>query len=503
MMKNKVWNIAALALAAAMAMMLTAGCRKDNGYRTEEETQLTHYYVNYFAYNMMDTYYLWNEEETVEEGMALWTAYADPVETVKSIRYKDSSGDDIDRWTQVLDDFDGFSGSVSGNTKTYGFDFVLYYADEAKSAIYPVVTLVYKGSPAQKAGIARGDVITQVNGKTLTESNYSDIISDELLSGDACSLTFKDGGSESLTAVEMYEDPVQTTAIFDCGGKKVAYLHYSSFTLDSCSDLVAVCKSFKASGAKELILDLRYNGGGYVLTEDVLASMLAPEGAVNSGEVFETEVYNSTLTEAWGDGVTRFSTEFSSGSGDDKFTLSTAGANIGIDKLYVIMSGGSASASESLICGLKPYLDITLVGEQSYGKFCSGIMAEGAEWYDDYKTEIGESTAAEGKQYADNWGIYVMISRYADKDGITLSMPDGLTPDYKVADDPIDGYPLGSPDETMLAKALALAGYSTKTVRASKSEESGMEKFSKPVEKPGFGARIIGRSLLPDQGVRK
>ena len=65
----------------------------------------------------------------------------------------------------------------------------------------------------------------------------------------------------------------------------------------------------------------------------------------------------------------------------------------------------------------------------------------------------------EGKKYAANWGIYVMIGRYADKNGETGSMPNGFTPDVPVADNPMDGYQLGDPQETMLKAALTLAGY--------------------------------------------
>ena len=52
--------------------------------------------------------------------------------------------------------------------------------------------------------------------------------------------------------------------------------------------------------------------------------------------------------------------------------------------------------------------------------------------------------------------MYVMYSRYADCNGVTLSMPDGIAPDYEVEDDPLDGHDLGDPEETMLAFALKL-----------------------------------------------
>ena len=98
--------------------------------------------------------------------------------------------------------------------------------------------------------------------------------------------------SVSMQSVSMYEDPILMTKIFDCGGKKVGYLAYQSFTFESSLGLYEVCKEFKKEGISELILDMRYNGGGYVFTEEVLASMLAPEEEVKNGSVFETEVWN-------------------------------------------------------------------------------------------------------------------------------------------------------------------------------------------------------------------
>mgnify|MGYP006391498873 CR=1 FL=1 len=94
------------------------------------------------------------------------------------------------------------------------------------------------------------------------------------------------------SGARVSEDPILLTKVFDCGGKKVGYLAYTSFTFESSLGLYEACKEFKKEGITELILDLRYNGGGYVFTEEVLASMLAPEAEVKNKSVFETEVWN-------------------------------------------------------------------------------------------------------------------------------------------------------------------------------------------------------------------
>ena len=426
--------------------------REDN---SEEEKYYTLKYVNQFVYNVMSVYYLWIDE--IQDNLKGWMDNDDPKAKVLEVRYKDASGKDIDKWTQVTDDYETFVRSIEGVSTTYGYEFTLFYTSSSKDYIAAAVTFVYANSPAEKAGLKRGDLITRVDGAPIPADQYKDIVKQKLMNSSHCRLGLSDSRSVEMDAVEMYCDPVHIAKVFDCGGKKVGYLHFTAFTLEASRGLIEVCKEFKAQGISELILDLRYNGGGYVETEEVLASMLAPAAKVASGDIFMTEVYNKMLTEAWGEDetITHFRNRFKIGG----TTLDTAESNVGISKIYAIMTGGSASASEAIICGLKPFMDITIVGQQSYGKYCSGIIIEGANWYETYKNNLSVREHKNGVKYAANWGIYVMIGRYADRDGITGCMPNGFAPDVEVADAPLDGYQLGDPNETMLKVALTLAGY--------------------------------------------
>lgn len=437
---------------------------------TPDESQLTdaelkNYYINTFAANSMDQYYLWIDEPQVAEKMDKWILTADPVTTIKDIRYKDWSGMDIDRWTRMLDSYEETVDSFDGIETTYGFDFELYRLDATN--VCAVITYVMKGSPAEKAGLKRGDVIVKVNGKymPLQDNEYVPIVNQELLDGSTLRATLLKGESDiTLNAVKMQEDAVLLTKVFDCQNKKVGYMVYNSFTFESIERLIEECKKFKDAGISELILDLRYNPGGYGIASEAFASMLAPETEIKAGSVYQTEVYNEELTKYYEkrnrSNKTLFTTEFVYPHGNEKKTSNTADANIGIEKLYVIITDNSASASEALICGLKPYLPITLIGQKSYGKFCGGYLLGAQEFYDDYKeplTKMGIYT--EGREAVKGWGMYIMVSRYADKDGITGSMPDGYLPDIEVEDDPIDGYQLGDPEESMLKVALTQAGY--------------------------------------------
>ena len=479
-----------LRLCLLLAMCLFSGCGKqmpDEYRRLDEETRTRRKYVNLFAWNVMDTYYLWKEE--IADEMAAWQNWEEPIAKVEEIRYKDRRGQDVDRWTRVTDDFASFSGIVSGHTRTLGMDYLLYYVDKTHTRICAVVTYTYGGSPAEEAGIVRGDVILKVGGREMTPDNYRDLVREGLLGGGTVSLGLSDGRTVTLTAVNMYENPVHTVRILERpGGKKVAYLHYTSFTLDSCNDLVDVFLDFVDAGVDELVLDLRYNSGGYVITENVLASMLAPVDVVEAESVFSQDIYNPQLAKEMSGEPTRFKTGFLYRVGGELQVVATAGANPDLRRLYVLTTSSSASASESLVCGLKPYMDVILVGAQTSGKYCAGYLMDAKGWYDDVKDSLEESEYDKAKPVVANWGMYVMYSRYADCNGVTLSMPDGIAPDVEVDDNPMDGHALGDPEETMLSVALSLIEGRTRSTDAPAS--SAPEPVPDAPRRPGFGVLV-------------
>lgn len=439
--------------------LLMPGCRKPGNQKEEDRldyaTRMERKYVNTFAWNVMNSYYLWKGE--IAADLEKWENWEEPIQKVRDIRYKDAAGKDIDRWTMLSDDFSAFQGDVSGHTRTFGMDFVLYYADQAQKKVCAVVTYTYGNSPAEQAGLRRGDIILTVDGREMTSDNYQEIVRDRLLGGGTVKLGLSGGKSVTITAVDMYENPVQTVRILENGaGKKVAYLHYTSFTLDSCGELSDVFRRFVAEGIDELVLDLRYNGGGYVITEDVLASMLAPVAVVEAESVLSRMVYNEELAKELKEEPARFQTGFRFKNGEQTQEVSTADANPDLPRLFVLTTGSSASASESLVCCLRPYMDVILVGGQTSGKYCAGFLMEAEDWYDDVKGSLGAEEYDIAIRYVDNWGIYLMYARYADCNGDTISMPDGIAPDYEVDDDPLDGFALGDPHETMLAAALRI-----------------------------------------------
>ena len=412
-----------------------------------------------FAIDMLSSYYLWSAE--VKKNLARLDpdTCMTPIPVVKEVRYHKGDSE-IDHWTQLTKDLGSMTSSVQGLGLSYGYGLQPYWADNTQTTIVMVVQYVNKGKPADKAGLKRGDVIWTLDGKDITLSNYYDAY-------DSKSVTLGVGlnpnslKSVSMTANTDWEDPVIVSKTFDIDGKKVGYLFYSAFDLESAGTLPGVFRQFKADGISELIIDLRYNGGGYGFTECELASMIAPPANVAAGDVFQTEVYNAMLTEAWKDDDfnTYFHTKYEAKSGETVIKEDVSDANPGISKLYAIVTGGSASASEGLIVGLGPYMNITLIGERTYGKYCAGYMLSPEDLY-------GKNSSYDYTEIT-KWGMYVMVSMFADKNGKNAAQPNGIPVNLKASDDVLDGYQLGDENESMLKVALKAAGKTYTGTKAS------------------------------------
>lgn len=457
--------------------------KAENGRITTDEQ----YHANIFAGTSLETFYYWNKDISNDLLRLNPETNTDPITTVNEIRYHEGDTE-IDRWTMLTDDFESFNSSLEGVYTTYGYQPITYLLDESTGQCVSAVAYVYQNSPAEKAGLKRGDIIYEIDGKPLTVNNYTDLfyssqITLSLAAYDATINTIvPTEQTVTMQAVEMYENPILCYKTIDLdNGNKIGYLAYSSFDLNSIPELIEICKDFKAKGVKKLVLDLRYNGGGYVITENVLASMFAPQDVVDSKAIFEKEDYNELLTASGWSSVTRFTTTFNYESVG--LNVSTEEANIGLEHIYALIGPNTASASEALIGGLMPYMPITLIGEQSHGKYCTGIPLSSKELYD----MMEEATPTAIK----NWGIYVMIGIYMNSKNETPCMPNGLTPDIEAIDDPMQPVQLGDENEILLRAALEKEGKQYPETSSLSRSMLPWKKLKGQPHKTNFGKRIL------------
>lgn len=196
-----------------------------------------------------------------------------------SLLYKEE-----DRNSWIISDIDKQLANSNGVSKSNGMDFTIYSKVPNGDTKVGIVNYVVPNSPAYNAGIKRGDVITRVNGAVLNNFNYSQLLSDSFsvtfaqsASGDASSGIITTNGEKAaitLTAVDnLVEHAVAAQQVFNEGNKKIGYLVYNAFQ-DSDNELVTAFGDLKGQGITDLILDLRYNGGGFVNTAAALGSLI-------------------------------------------------------------------------------------------------------------------------------------------------------------------------------------------------------------------------------------
>lgn len=225
---------------------------------------------------------------------------------------------------------------------------------------------------------------------------------------------------------------VYLDSIYNIKNHKVGYLCYLEFS--EINELIPVFKRFYDAQVDEMILDLRYNPGGYVSTCKYLSNSLINEKGYN--EIFQQCTYNDVLTreyeKATGSGITINSfTTPNNGVG----VLGNPMYGLNLKRLYVLTSKHSASASEAAIISMRPFMDVIIIGEQTYGK------------------GVGSWTIRDNRF---KYQLQPITMRYYN--ALMETVPgDGLTVDYDVP----DGYQtrkseLGDVDEPLLAKAIEL-----------------------------------------------
>lgn len=377
--KPQRWYAAAFILLSSA--LLVTSCRKNEDVAptptvvssTVTTGAVTDGEVNDWILANMKYWYFWNDKLPATTDKSLT-----PDKYFESLLYKyDATANPTgDRFSWIQKSADELKASLSGEQTTTGMEFKLFLRESNSTDVIAKVLYVQRGSPADKAGVKRGDIITSVNGTKLTTANYSSVINSEGATKTYGFATIEGNkivdtaATKSITAVVYQANPVYLDSVYTIQGKKIGYLVYNQFvpgpnnagTADYDQQLRTVFGKFKASGITELVLDLRYNPGGYVSSSTVLGSLIG-KGA-SSSKLFYKKEYNKTLTPDY--------QAYDKSKGTDSFNgfFYDEPNNVGgsIQRLYVLTTSGSASASELLINGLRPYMEVITLGTTSYGK---------------------------------------------------------------------------------------------------------------------------------------
>jgi C-terminal processing protease CtpA/Prc len=247
------------------------------------------------------------------------------------------------------------------------------------------------------------------------------------------------GETVSLEAVTIQEDPVFITTILDTASTSVGYLMYNAFQRNSHENLNDTFGTFQSEGIDELVLDLRYNSGGSAQTSQVLASMISGQ---SESDIYATYSFSS-----------KRSAENETVSFLDQLPLEDGSEipmnQLSLDRVFILTGFNTASASEVVINGLEPYMDVILIGRQTVGKDDGSLTL-----YDAPAPYIDKADANPNHKNA----IQPIVLKIVNVDG--RDYPNGFTP----LDDNLineldfleDLPPLGGPEDPLLARALEI-----------------------------------------------
>lgn len=282
------------------------------------------------------------------------------------------------------------SVDLEGNGNDIGIRFAIFtYSNDPGFMFF--IGGVYPGSPAETAGATRGDLITKINGKSFGanyDAEYNDL--NVALAANTMAIEVKKANGNTatynLTKSVFKSSPIYKSRIITADSKKIGYLSYARFSNAENSETVLTnaINDFASNGVRDIIVDFRYNGGGYVSTAEHLINLLAPSTA--SGVMF-TEYFNATMQA--GNAKILANQPLVDGAGKIRYhssgrmltyadvnyapsanvtNFSKKGNLTNVDKIVFLVSRNTASASELVINSLKPFVNVSLVGSTTYGK---------------------------------------------------------------------------------------------------------------------------------------
>ena len=232
-----------------------------------------------------------------------------------------------------------------------GYEYQIY---ELSNGVEFAQVLVVVSPDLRAKGLKRGDVI-------VCQSNKSIIVKGKLERGGVVPVDTIEASNPFEVQHTVYLD-----SIYFFNSRKIGYLCYLEF--NQIQDLVPTFKRFYDANIEELILDLRYNPGGYVNTCKYLSNSIVNERGYNG--IFQQCTYNDIITREMeletGSGISVNS--FSSPDNGEQNVLGTPMYGLNLRRVFVLTSKNTASASEAAIISMRPYMDVVVIGEQTYGK---------------------------------------------------------------------------------------------------------------------------------------
>lgn len=471
-----------IVLLCSMALVLLSCSDDDDGGPNPISNDVT---VQDFMWKAMNEWYFWQADvpdladdrfANDQEYTEFLQATPNPEDFIRSLLFPE------DRFTFFNEDFEILLNSLSGVSKSNGLQFfIIDLTEDDTNNVFGFVRNVVPGSTAAQAGLKRGDIFYGVDGQVLTPDNFGD-----LLFGDNDTYTLNMGEADianrlvmqteneiTLTKIEDFlEPPIREARTLDVNGQKIGYLMYQRFNRDFNDELNEVFGQFVANGVTDLVLDMRYNPGGSVNTSRLLASMIY---GPNTNDLY--------IRQRWND---KQQSRFSNLQLEDYFANEVRSGvalnSLNLNRVFVLATNRSASASELLMNGLDPYVEVIHIGTTTTGKNEFSISL-----VDDPSGVNGPYTYGDGRREnrinPDNrWIIQPLVGRNENSVGF-LDYTAGFAPDIELREDVFNLGELGDVNEPLLARALEeITGVSNKQAQKSSfGEPAAYRDFKTPV----------------------
>ena len=299
----------------------------------------------------LDENYLWPEQVQRRDALA----YASAADYFKAIL----APPNIDRFS-----FSSAIEEADARETGEAFDVGIHWVNAGSSAA-PLwrVARVEPASPAAFSGIRRGDTLSGKVSTNLYSNttptlfyNFSYLRNGQLLQA-------------NLRPASIFEDPVGQGIVLNNNARKIGYLGFESHYGNAQDQLIESLQSMAQQGIEELVLDLRYNSGGYLYIASTLASMLTPLPVLQTLPEFIRLQPNAKLTTSYQNAVLRLSPVVQYVGDSAVFTAGSMLPQLPIKRVYVLTTGATCSASESLINGLRGVgVTVHTIGDTTCGK---------------------------------------------------------------------------------------------------------------------------------------
>lgn len=405
-----------------------------------------------FIWKGLNAYYLWQGEKpdlsdrrfsSQNQLNNFLAGFNSPNELFDNLLYKKG---EVDKFSWIVNDYVALENSFKGITLSNGMEFGLVRYKDTQTNVFGYVRYVIPGSDAEAKNIKRGMIFNEIDGNQIDENNFRTLISKDNYT---ISLADYNGGNPvkngitiQLSKSQLDENPVKIVKTFFEGTEKIGYLMYNQFTSSYDGNLNTAFSQFKTRNITDLIIDLRYNGGGSVRTTTYLGGMITGQfnNEVFSKQQWNRKVMTSQKPEVF---VNRFTDKILNKDRDGNVILSEAIKSLNLTRVYFIVSNATASASELIINSLSPYIDVKVIGDITRGKHVGSITLYDSDNYSRNGANLSTKHT---------WAMQPIVLEIVNKNN--ENHPNGIAPTVELKEDYGNLGVLGEKSDPLLNTAI-------------------------------------------------